>query len=178
MSQNLIVVVKTMSVNQCCQSPVIFDPLLCHWPAELSQSYKNFYAYSSVAPKDGYGFHLLLLFVNTEMMKIYLDELIQSLDEKEIILIMDQVGWHKSKALVVPKNVDIWVLPPFSPELNPVERLGKMLKRNTLHNRLYDSLKQLEKAVVEYFDTFTPEALRQLCSCSYIMLQGEICIRT
>ena len=102
------------------------------------------------------------------MMQIYLDELSQSLGEKEIILIMDQAGWHKSKALVVPKNVDIWFLPPYSPELNPVERLWKMIKRNTLHNRLYDSLKQLEKAVVEYFDTLNSEVLMKLCTCSYI----------
>ncbi len=102
------------------------------------------------------------------MMQIYLDELSQSLDGKEIILIMDQAGWHKSKDLAVPKNVEIWFLPPYSPELNPVERLWKMIKRNTLHNRLYDSLKQLEKAVVEYFDTLTSEVLMHLCTCSYI----------
>jgi len=119
-------------------------------------------------PLRRYRFHLLLPFVNTEMMQIYLDELSQSLGEKEIILIMDQAGWHKSKALVVPKNVDIWFLPPYSPELNPVERLWKMIKRNTLHNRLYDSLKQLEKAVVEYFDTLNSEVLMKLCTCSYI----------
>lgn len=135
---------------------------------KIRQNYQNFYAYSAVAPSEGDGFHLLLPFVNTEMMQIYLDELCQSLGEKEIVLIMDQAGWHKSKDLVVPKNVDIWFLPPYSPELNPVERLWKMIKINTIHNRLYDSLKQLEKAVIDYFDTITPEVLRQLCACSYI----------
>ncbi|OQB91582.1 MAG: hypothetical protein BWX83_00508 [Candidatus Cloacimonetes bacterium ADurb.Bin117] len=84
------------------------------------------------------------------------------------LLIMDQAGWHKSKALVIPKNIDIWFLPPYSPELNPVERLWKMIKKNTLHNKLYDSLKQLEQAVVEYFDILTQEVLRKLCACSYI----------
>ena len=121
-----------------------------------------------MAPGDGDSFHLLLPFVNTEMMQIYLDEFSQSLGEKEIILIMDQAGWHKSKDLVVPKNIDIWFLPPYSPELNPVERLWKTIKKNTLHNRLYDTLKQLEKAVVDYFDTLTQEVVRQLCTCSYI----------
>lgn len=121
-----------------------------------------------MAPHNGDSFHLLLPFVNTEMMQIYLDELSQSLGEEEIILIMDQAGWHKSKDLVVPKNIEIWFLPPYSPELNPVERLWKSIKRNTLHNRLYDSLKLLEKTVVEYFDTLTSDVLMQLCACSYI----------
>ncbi|HPV27815.1 MAG TPA: IS630 family transposase [Bacteroidales bacterium] len=135
---------------------------------KVRQSYQNFYVYSAVAPGDGDSFHLLLPFVNTEMMQTYLDEFSQSLGEKEIILIMDQAGWHKSKDLVIPKNIDIWFLPPYSPELNPVERLWKTIKKNTLHNRLYDTLKQLEKAVVDYFDTLTQEVVRQLCTCSYI----------
>lgn len=135
---------------------------------KVRQSYQNFYAYSAVGPKTGENFSLLLPFVNTEMMQIYLDEFNQVLGDKEIILIMDQAGWHKSKDLVVPKNVEIWFLPPYSPELNPVERLWKLIKRNTLHNRLYDSLKQLENVVVDFFDKLTPEVLMQLCSCSYI----------
>jgi len=101
-------------------------------------------------------------------MQIYLDELSLSLGEKEIIMIMDQAGWHKSKALVVPENIEIWFLPAYSPELNPVERLWKMIKKNTLHNRLYNSLKLLEMAVVEYFDKITSDVLMQLCACSYI----------
>lgn len=135
---------------------------------KVRQSYQNFYVYSAVAPKTGDGFHLLLPFVNTEMMQMYLDELSQSLGEEEVILIMDQAGWHKSKDLIKPKNIEIWYLPPYSPELNPVERLWKMIKINTLHNRLYDSLAQLEQVVVAYFDTLTSNVLIQLCACSYI----------
>lgn len=170
--------------SECSRKPVYFfdegrfglQSSLCRiWAKKgfpctrkVRQSYHNFYTYSAVAPNSGDGFHLLLPFVNTEMMQIYLDEFSQDLGDTEIILIMDQAGWHKSKQLVVPENIEIWFLPPYSPELNPVERLWKMIKRNTLHNRLYDSLKQLEKAVVDYFDTLTPEVLRQLCACSYI----------
>lgn len=135
---------------------------------KVRQSYQNFYAYSAVAPTSGDDFHLLLPFVNTEMMQVYLDELSLDLGSKEIILIMDQAGWHKSKNLVVPKNIEIWFLPPYSPELNPIERLWKLIKRNTLHNRLYDSLNQLEKAVTEYINTLNPSILKKLCACSYI----------
>lgn len=121
-----------------------------------------------MAPKTGEQFSLLLPFVNTEMMQVYLDEFSQSLGESNAILIMDQAGWHKSKALAVPLNIEIWFLPPYSPELNPIERLWKFIKHNILHNRLYDSLKQLESAVVEYFDILPSDLLAKLCACSYI----------
>jgi transposase len=102
------------------------------------------------------------------MMQMYLDEFSASLGNEKSILIMDQAGWHKSKALNIPANIDIWFLPPYSPELNPVERLWKFIKFNTLHNRLYDSLSQLEKVIVAFFGTLTNEMLMKLCSCSYI----------
>ncbi len=111
---------------------------------------------------------MLLPFVNTEMMQLYLDEFSQSLEEKSAVLIMDQAGWHKAKDLVVPANVEIWFLPPYSPELNPIERLWKYIKHDVLHNRLYESLKQLEKAIIAYFDTLSDVRLKTLCACAYI----------
>jgi transposase len=56
-------------------------------------------------------------------MNIYLDELSKAFADSNIILIMDQAGWHKSQRLQVPDNIQIKFLPPYSPELNPVERL-------------------------------------------------------
>ncbi|MEF3694034.1 MAG: IS630 family transposase [Candidatus Cloacimonadota bacterium] len=134
----------------------------------MRQGYENFYVYSAVASRTGDQFSLLLPFVNTELMHVYLDEFSKSLDLEKAGLIMDQAGWHKSKYIVVPNNIEIWLLPPYSPELNPVESLWKHLKQNILHNRLYDSLKQLEKAVVDYFDSIDKQLLTKLCACSYI----------
>lgn len=101
-------------------------------------------------------------------MQLYLDELSIYVQGRKIILIMDQAGWHKSRELVVPANIQVIFLPPYSPELNPIERLWKCIKQNTLHNRVYDTLKLLETAVLDYFDTLTEEVLSKLCACSYI----------
>lgn len=91
-----------------------------------------------------------------------------SLGSENAILIMDQAGWHKSKDLIVPVNLEIWFLPPYSPELNPVERLWKYIKQNTIHNRIYDNLKNLEKAVIDNFNLIDCQLLTKLCACSYI----------
>ena len=53
-------------------------------------------------------------------MNVYLKELSKEIKE-DFILIMDGAVWHKSKGLIVPKNIQIVLLPPYCPELNPVE---------------------------------------------------------
>jgi transposase len=56
-------------------------------------------------------------------MNIFFQELEQQYRQQPIILVMDGASWHKSRSLNLPENVEIIYLPPYSPELNPVERL-------------------------------------------------------
>lgn len=135
---------------------------------KVKQGYQNSYVYSAVAPKTGEHFSLILPYVNTEMMQIYLDQLSIECQGKRVILIMDQAGWHKSQCLVVPGNIELWFLPPYSPELNPVERLWKRIKQVMLHNRIYDSLFHLEEAIIQFFSELTTAETMKLCNCSYI----------
>ena len=59
-------------------------------------------------------------------MNIYLKDLSKEI-KKDFILIMDGAGWHSSKNLIIPKNIQIVILPPYCPELNPVERLWRYI---------------------------------------------------
>jgi transposase len=63
---------------------------------------------------------------------------------------MDQAGWHKSISLIIPKNIKIIFLPPYSPELNPVERFWKHIKREVLHIVVYETLDKLAIAIEKY----------------------------
>src|SRR4030067_572855 len=57
-------------------------------------------------------------------------------------------------------------LPPSSPDLNPIERVWKLTRRNGLHNRFFQSLHQIEDAVEEQFDMWrnSNDMLRTLCA--------------
>jgi transposase len=50
----------------------------------------------------------------------------------------DSAGWHGGNALVVPANLTLLPLPPYSPELNPIENLWQFLRHNFLNARVYD----------------------------------------
>ena len=79
-------------------------------------------------------------FADTEAMQAHLREISAAVDAAaHAILILDQAGWHMSKALVVPKNITLLPLPPRSPELNPVENVWQFMRQNWLSNRVFTS---------------------------------------
>lgn len=135
---------------------------------KVMQGFKNFYAYSAVCPFDGDNFSLILPSVNTECMSVYLEELSNSNPESKIILIMDQAGWHKSKELKVFDNIEIIYLPPYSPELNPVEKLWEWIKKECSHNFIYQDLELLSDAVSKEYQKLTNIDFKRLCNCNYL----------
>jgi transposase len=135
---------------------------------EIKPGYSNLYVYSAVDAEDGTEFSLLLPEVNTEMMNIFLEHFQSAIPEHHVLLVMDQAGWHKSVDLMIPENVEILHLPPYSPELNPVERLWQWLRRNFMRNRLFEKLNQVEKALAEAWNHLSPSTLGSICRCSYL----------
>lgn len=137
-------------------------------PVKKKLGFKNFYTYVAASPDLGKGFSLLAPCVNTECMNIFLLKMSRRLKTKKAFLILDQAGWHKSKDLVVPKNITLIYLPPYSPELNPVERLWQHLKDNILKNRIYNTLASLENAVGTFLSSLQPSTIRSICNVNYM----------
>lgn len=135
---------------------------------KVKQGFKNFYMYSSINPKTGEDFSLVLSCVDTEMMNLYLKKFSSAYKKDKIVLVMDQAGWHKSKDLCIPRNIQIIYLPPYSPELNPVERFWRFLKKEVLHNFIYESLDELTNKLFVFYKTINKKDIMSLCRCSYI----------
>ena len=129
---------------------------------KIKLGFKNFYLYSAVMPKNGENFTLLMPAVNTDCMNVYLKELSEEIKE-DFILIMDGAGWHKSKGLIVPINIQIVLLPPYCPELNPVEGLWKYIKNHTIKNRVFKTLENLEDEVCEFVRNLTKDVVIIIC---------------
>jgi transposase len=130
--------------------------------------YQNFYTYAAVSPKGGEEFSMILPKVNTEQMNVYLEKMAKEYVNQKILLIMDGAGWHRSKDLVIPENIKIVLLPPYSPELNPVERLWQHVKENVLKNRIYEQLQDLENVVVQFLKELSSKTIQSVCHISYL----------
>jgi DDE superfamily endonuclease len=75
--------------------------------------------------------------VSTAAMSVFLAELSRSLPSgTRAALVLDGAGWHVSEGLTVPANLTLIQLPPYSPELNPVERVWEYLRDRWLSHRV------------------------------------------
>jgi len=84
------------------------------------------------------------------------------------IVVLDRAGWHMAKALEVPSNMTLLHLPPYSPELNPVERLWGYLRSHYLSNRVYKDDEDLRTSSGKAWNQLTPEQLRSICRTEWI----------
>ncbi len=122
-----------------CWAPLPMRPL-CR--AMLTHEYT--YAYGAVDAVSGELDSLILPHVNTDCMQIFLDEIGARHPLHRIILVMDGAGWHTGEALTPPANMQLLKLPPYAPELNPVEHVWDELREKFFHNRAFDSMDALE----------------------------------
>jgi hypothetical protein len=137
--------------------------------AVMQTGYENFYMYSAVSPATGEDVSLFLPWANTAMMNVFLEAMQEALNGRDCLLVLDQAGWHNSQDLCVPGNIELVYLPPYSPELNPVERLWQWLKRHSLRNQFHTSLASVMDAVQQCFQQTTKPFLMSLCRCRYLL---------
>jgi len=82
-------------------------------------------------------------------------------------MVLDNGAFHKAKSLKVPENISLVFLPPYSPELNPAEKIWAKFKRD-FSNRLFKTLDELDKYVCELSRSLEKETVKTTCSFSYI----------
>ena len=107
--------------------------------------------YGFVCPTSGQTFWLVLPTVSTAVWNVVLAEFAQAVGasaNKRIVLVLDQAGWHTSDAVMVPEGVHVVFLPPYSPELQPAERLWS-LRDEALANQHFRDLDALVEAQAE-----------------------------
>jgi hypothetical protein len=136
-------------------------------PVKVKLGFKNFYLYTCANPTTGNHFSYLMPKVNTQCFNFYLSELSKETNGREVILIVDQAGWHKSQDLILPSNITLVYLPPYCPELNPIERLWQYIKSYTIRNRIYDCLDILEDTICEFVNKLTPQEIASICKIEY-----------
>jgi len=93
-------------------------------PAFADKRFTFAYIFAAVEPGTDNAFALIMPYVNTEAMQEFLDRFAKTIrDDEHVAMVLDQAGCHGSNALRVPDNITLLPLPPYSPELNPIERV-------------------------------------------------------
>ncbi len=89
-------------------------------------------------------------------MSLHLKEVSKTANEStHIVMIMDRAPWHRS--VIVPENMTIIFLPPYSPELNPVEQVWDYLRSNYFSNCCYETIESVFDACCEAWELFSSQ---------------------
>ena len=137
-------------------------------PGLLDQRYVNAYIYAAIEPGTDNAFALILPDANGVGMQAFLETFARTIgDDEHVAVVLDRAGWHSGKRLRVPDTIRLVPLPAYSPELNPVERVGLYLKERFLSLRLLNDYEAIESAASKAWKRLCREAGRLTSLTSY-----------
>jgi transposase len=108
-----------------------------------------------VCPERGTAAGLVMPFADTPAMNAHLAEIALAVAPgAHAVLVLDGAGWHGGHDLVVPENISLILLPPYSPELNPVENVWQYLRANWLAISVFDDYDTIVDACCAAWNRF------------------------
>lgn len=137
----------------------------------FQQVFQSTYLFGAFSPIDGDSFLLELPQCNSQNFQLYLDLFSQHKPDELKILVLDNGAFHKAACLDVPPNIALVFLPPYSPELNPAEKIWQTMKRS-FSNRLFKTLDALSDFLVEACNRLSTNIIKSTCRFNYIFLDN------
>ena len=135
------------------------------------------YAYGAVEPLTGDGYFLVMPYCNTVCMNIFLKKLSERFPDDIILLCCDGAAWHKSGGLELPENIILFHIPPYTPEMNPIEQIWKEIRKRGFRNEVFATL---DKVVDRLCDTicsfpfFRLHLVQETCRCTFCSRSGFV----
>ena len=132
--------------------------------------YKWAYIFGAVCPERGATAALVMPHADTEAMNAHLVEISKTVAEgAHALLVLDGAGWHGSKALCIPENITLLLLPPYAPELNPIENVWAYLRANRLAISVFETCDEIVTQCCDAWNFFAGdiEAIKSITSRDY-----------
>ena len=153
----------------------INKPKYCWCPQKTSPSVpchhirEYRYTYGAVEPLTGESCFLVMPYCNTVCMNIFLDELSRKYPNDIILLCCDGAAWHKSKSLQTPKNIHLFFIPPYTPEMNPIEQIWKEIRKMGFRNEIFVTLEKVVERLCETICALSAETIRSITGRKWIL---------
>jgi transposase len=129
--------------------------------------FKSTYIFGAFSPINGDNLVMELPYCNGDNFQIFLNELSNKNTTEFKVIILDNGAFHKGKSLIIPLNIALIFLPPYSPELNPAELVWLNMKRKTT-NKIYKTMEELKLKLDEIVkELITEKFIKDLCSFDY-----------
>ena len=136
--------------------------------AKVDYTYEATYLYGAVEPLTGERCFLELPSLNTTYFQLFIDHLSETFAHTLNVVILDNGRFHHAKALKVPENVILLFLPPYCPELNPIERLWQDIKAK-LFAKTYQTFKQMQENITQILRAYSNTDISSITGFSYFI---------
>ncbi|MCB9959179.1 MAG: transposase [Rhodospirillaceae bacterium] len=140
-------------------------------PGLCQRDYQWAYIFPAIRPATGDDVTLVLPTVNAKAMQVFLETVSVSLaPDVHAVMVLDGAGWHDARALTLPDNITLVPLPPYSPELNPVERVWLYLRERFLSLRFLPDTEAIIEACCQAWCAIIaePSRIKSLCAFPWI----------
>jgi transposase len=107
-------------------------------------AFKSTYLFGSFSPINGDAFIWEINGVDCKIFEAYLHEFSKQKPKELKVIIIDNAGFHSTKNITIPENIRLINIPPYSPELNPAEKVWQYLKTN-FKNQLFINMENLKR---------------------------------
>ena len=130
--------------------------------------FKSAYLFGAVCPERDTGAAIVMTRANTAAMNLMLEEIgLAVAPGAHAAVVIDGAGWHTSDDLVVPNNITLVPLPPYSPELNAIEKLWQFMRSTLLSHRLFANLSAILDVCCRVWNRILAEPGRIRSTCGY-----------
>lgn len=134
---------------------------------KVQWNFKAYYLYGAIAPETGESFWLEFSHLDTQCFQIFLDKLSQEYPDNLNVVQLDNGKFHQSYQLKIPHNILLIFQPPYSPELNPIERIWQHIKQE-LSWEIYENLDEIKEKVRAFINEFSHHTIASITGWDYI----------
>lgn len=130
--------------------------------APFLHRFDNLYLFGAFSPITGSSCLLELPHCNSHTFQVFINQMATQDAGEFKIVILDNGAFHHAKSLQIPKNMALIFLPPYSPELNPAEKMWRHFK-DKISMIAYHSLESLEDQLSAVIKSTTPSCIQSIC---------------
>ena len=123
--------------------------------------------FGAFSPITGAHFEMEMPFCNTDTFQIFLNEFSKEKPKEFKIILLDNGAFHKADRLKTPNNIHLLFIPPYSPELNPAEKIWWKMKR-AFSGKLHESLDHVGEFINTQVELLTKKTVKSICGYDYI----------
>jgi len=153
----------------------ISEPSYCWCPDDVRPTVpchrvrEYVYAFGAVDPISGDDYFIIAPKCNTAWTSEFLKALSAAFPNDFLLICTDCASWHKSKDLIIPDNMHLHFLPPYTPEMNPIEQIWKETRKDGFKNVLFNSLNDVIDKLAVTLNSFSNELVQSVCGRDWIV---------